>query len=210
MAGILYPEDEIRGALTPATVNPLLYRQVEMARAANPRPDPFPQLARSWDQYPLSDLAKQFPGPAQGATLEDIQRAASDLAMNFGFLGMVGRVRPREFFRGTNPGSTERIKTGANEWDSYLFASSNLDSAKMYGSSIEKILAKPEAKILYEGSQEFRSVAKGLKPREMSMLNWADEVARRAKSAGYDAVHFERQGDIGTAIFNPGAFIRGE
>lgn len=92
MAGILYPEEEISGALSPATMNPLLYRQVERARAANPRPDPMPNVARSWSQYPLSGLAKQFPGPAQGATGDDVRKAMWDVGLSFGVLGMTKPV----------------------------------------------------------------------------------------------------------------------
>ncbi|MCR4302151.1 MAG: PLxRFG domain-containing protein, partial [Sulfuricaulis sp.] len=119
-----------------------------------------------------------------------------------------GVDKPTTFYRATEPGRTERIKTGDAFWDSHVFASSSEEKARPYGSQIEKITAKPDAKILYEGSREFRSVGKGL-TGNMSMLTWASTIAQRAKDAGYDAVHFKRQSDIGTAILNPEKFNRG-
>ena len=116
--------------------------------------------------------------------------------------------KPRTFYRGTNPDKSEtrRIATGETDWDSHLFASSELEGAKAYGSSIETIEAKPEAKILYEGSPEFKKLGKGLKG---SLLDVSSGVAKRAKLEGYDAVWFQRQTDVGTAIMNPDAFTRG-
>lgn len=142
----------------------------------------------------------------QKAAMGDMQYAADAIGPS----AMLGIVKPTMFYRGTNPGATERIRTGAKDWDSYLFAASKPESAKVYGSSIETIKAKPDAKILMEGSREFRSLGKGINGRNsgLNMLEWADEMARRAKAAGYDAVHFKRQSDIGTPIINEDAFIR--
>lgn len=112
--------------------------------------------------------------------------------------------RPRVFYRGTNPGDTRRIKTGAAFWDSLLFAADNPGAAKSYGDQITVITAKPEAKIVYEGTREFISLAKGL--QASNMLEWADQIAKRAAAAGYDAVWFKLQSTIGTAIIHPEKF----
>ena len=116
---------------------------------------------------------------------------------------------PVEFYRGTNPGSIERIVTGAPEWDSYLFAADNPDAAKLYGSEIERITANPDAKILYEGTADWNKVA-GRWRKDENMLQYADRAAKAAKKAGYDAAWFKRQSDIGTPIFNPEKFTRGQ
>ena len=116
---------------------------------------------------------------------------------------------PREFFRGTVPNSTERIVTGAPEWDSYLFAADNEDAARLYGPSIERIKANPDAKILYEGTADWNKIAGKWRKNE-NMLQYADRAAKAAREAGYDAAWFKRQGDIGTPIFNVDKFTRGK
>lgn len=116
---------------------------------------------------------------------------------------------PVEFYRGTNPGSTERIVTGAPEWDSYLFAADNPDAARNYGSDIEKITANPDAKILYEGTADWNKIAGRWRKNE-NMLQYADRAAKAAREAGYDAAWFKRQSDIGTPIFNVEKFVRGQ
>lgn len=112
---------------------------------------------------------------------------------------------PRSFFRGTNPESTERIRTGADDWDSYLFAADNEKDARLYGHNVQNINAKPEAKILYEGTAEWNKIAGKWRKGE-SLLQYADRASKAAKEAGYDAAWFKRQGDVGTAIFNPDKF----
>ena len=112
--------------------------------------------------------------------------------------------QPLTLYRATNPGSTERISTGNKEWDSYLFASDNVESAKPYGSQIETVTLHPSAKVLYEGTAEFRKVV-GTWRKGESMLDFASRSAKSAKEQGYDAVHFKRQSDIGTAILNKDA-----
>jgi predicted GNAT family acetyltransferase len=116
---------------------------------------------------------------------------------------------PREFFRGTVPNSTERIVTGAPKWDSYLFAADNEDDARLYGPSIERIKANPDAKILYEGTADWNKIAGKWRKNE-NMLQYADRAAKAAREAGYDAAWFKRQGDIGTPIFNVDKFTRGK
>lgn len=120
-------------------------------------------------------------------------------------------VLPRVFYRGINSGDTRRIRTGDTDWDRRLFVSSDRDSALMYGKVISVFTARPEAKILYEGTQPFRRIAKGLFRQGTRMLPSCSEVVRRAESAGYDAVWFRMQGDIGTVVINPNAFdVRSE
>lgn len=114
---------------------------------------------------------------------------------------------PTTFYRGTNPNSTERITTGKPDWDSYLFAADNVDDARLYGSNIETIKAKPDAKILYQGTKDWNSVVGRWKNNE-SLLDYANRAANSAREAGYDAAWFNRQGDVGTSIFNPDAFVR--
>jgi hypothetical protein len=123
--------------------------------------------------------------------------------------------RSRTFYRGFNPGDTRRIKTGFGLWDSFLFVADNPKSASAYGHTIEVWQAKPSAHIVYEGSKEFRSLAKGLstgnksRPSKMTWGQWCEEIAKRAVAAGnIDALWFQRQTDIGTAIINRDQFER--
>ena len=103
-------------------------------------------------------------------------------------------------YRNFNPGDTRQVTTGDKEWDSYLFAASTREAAAPYGSATETIELTPSAKVLYEGSAKFRR-SQGWRRGE-SMLDWAKRVVAKAKTDGYDAVHFERQSDIGTVIIN--------
>jgi len=113
--------------------------------------------------------------------------------------------QPRIFYKGYNPGDTRRIQTGHDYWDSKLFVSSNPDAAQSYGSRLRTFEATPDAKIVYEGTRPFISLAKGL--RGMNLLDFAATVVERAEAAGYDAVWFQRQGDVGTVIIHPKKFI---
>lgn len=116
-------------------------------------------------------------------------------------------VGPRTFYRGTNPGDARRIKTGEAGWDSHLFASSDRDLATAYGSNIETLQANPDAKILYEGTQDWVRVV-GRWRKDENLLAYAARAAEAAKKAGYDAAWFKQQGNVGTAIFNPDKFTR--
>ena len=118
-------------------------------------------------------------------------------------------ISHRTFYKGFNPGDTRRISTGDQYWDSKLFVSSDPDRARSYGSQLRVFDATPDAKILYQGTRAFSSIAKGLlvRGRRMSLLDYCSEVVRRAEAAGYDAVWFDRQGDVGTAIINPEKFV---
>ena len=128
---------------------------------------------------------------------EDSKKYGQSQQLNENKLSNLGFV----YYRGTIPGETKRIKTGRDTWDRYLFVTEKPENAKWYGSDIEKIILYPEAKILRERTQEFIRIAG--KPRKgESMLEYVDRAALKAKAAGYDAIHFERQTDIGTAILN--------
>jgi hypothetical protein len=66
MAGILYPEQE-PGVLAPATVNPLLLRQVQAQRAANPRPNVTDIFGYGPDLNSYaSNLSRNFAGQFEG------------------------------------------------------------------------------------------------------------------------------------------------
>lgn len=118
-----------------------------------------------------------------------------------------GMSRPTKFYRGENPGDVRRIKTGNENWDNYLFASSKPEDASMYGKTLTEYHANPDTKILYEGTKDFVNVAGKWRKGE-SLLDFSSRAASAAKDAGYDAVHFTRQGDVGTAIFNPNKFTK--
>jgi len=112
-------------------------------------------------------------------------------------------IKPKQqgaiFYRGMVPGDPRRITTGATEWDSYLFVTDTPENARWYGPSIEEVVLVPEARVLYEGTREFTHVA-GRWKRGESLLDYASRAARQARAAGYDAVHFKAQTDVGTAI----------
>lgn len=107
---------------------------------------------------------------------------------------------PTTFYRGETPGA-DRVLTKVADWDRALFAADNPYAASLYGRDITQINAKPGANIVYEGTKEFQSLMKG-HGNKGSMLDWATEASKRAKEAGYDAVWFKRQSDLGTAILN--------
>ena len=115
--------------------------------------------------------------------------------------------RPRTFWRGETPGNSQRIKTGNDSWDSHLFAADNKDAASLYGKQLTRLDASPDAKILYEGTKDFVTVAGRWRKGE-NLLDYASRAAEAAKRAGYDALWFKRQGDVGTAIFNPEKFVK--
>jgi hypothetical protein len=114
-------------------------------------------------------------------------------------------AKPRTFWRGENPGDTRRISTGNETWDSHLFVSSDPKQAEMYGRQLTQFEAAPDAKILYEGTAEWRKVAGAWRKNE-NLLEYANRAAEAAKAAGYDAAHFKMQGNVGTAVFNRDKF----
>jgi hypothetical protein len=114
-------------------------------------------------------------------------------------------ARPRVFYKGSDPGDSRRIKTGDKDWDSHTFVSANPEYARDYGKTIHKWTAKPDAKILYEGTRDWSRVAGNPKQGE-NYLPYASRAAMAAKDAGYHAAAFKRQGDTGTTVFDPSKF----
>jgi hypothetical protein len=64
------------------------------------------------------------------------------------------KIHDRVFYRGTIPGETKRINEPFEAARGKIFVAKNIKSAQAYGTQIEKIVAKPDAKILYENSKE--------------------------------------------------------
>lgn len=115
----------------------------------------------------------------------------------------------RVFYRGTNPSDARRISTGAGDWDGHLFVTSTPENAKLYGDTVEAVEAKPDAKILVEGTTDFRKVVGApWEGQKISMLDWARQSVGKATAAGYDAVQFARQTDLGTVVVNQDKFVR--
>lgn len=115
-------------------------------------------------------------------------------------LGELPRVG-RTFFKGYRKGDGRRITTGDSYWDSMFFVTATREGAEIYGPDIMTVVLKPDAKILVEGTKAFRSLSKGI-PRGRNLLERSSLIVRRAEEAGYDAVYFERQTDLGTVIIN--------
>jgi hypothetical protein len=124
----------------------------------------------------------------------------------------------RTFYRGTVPGETIRIDEPFESAKGLTFVARKPESAKMYGSKIETIIAKPEAKILDSESPEFwklvnrkcppnKYIGSALRNNETT-IDAINDAIRKAKQAGYDALSFEQDSDIGTVLLNEKAFIR--
>ena len=117
----------------------------------------------------------------------------------------------RVLYRGTN-GSKEKIKGGIAEGTP--FAARERMYAELYGDNIEQIGVRKGAKILKEGTGEFKKVTgrrhgmliRGMRPGENMATAGTDAVAR-AKAAGYDGVEFH-SGEDGIALINPAMFHR--
>ena len=117
--------------------------------------------------------------------------------------------KPLVYYRGTTPGETRKISTGDERWDSYLFVADSEKSASPYGKQVDEIYIDPNARILREGTAEFRRIAGAWRDDE-SLFDYVTRAARQAEDAGYDGIHFERQSDVGTAIFNRNIIIEPE
>lgn len=111
------------------------------------------------------------------------------------------------YYRGTIPEETKRISTGNSVWDKNLFCATYEKAASFYGNHIEVIMAKPEAKILIQGTKEFDKIA-GKSKNMQKYLDWCTETIIRAKQHGYDIVEFQRQIDVGTVILNEEMVVR--
>lgn len=202
-----FEENSVSGQRRPALPNALRSIAEALLTPGNALQGNYPPRITDGRVDPYSALIPPAMNMAGSVTLGAGAMPRVPNALNMG-VRLPKRPEPRTFYRGTNPGDTRRIATGHKQWDGHLFAADSPDSAKMYGSSIEVIEALPSAKILYEGSPEFRKVA-GTWRKGENMLAYSSRAAEAAKDAGYDAVWFERQSDIGTAIINPSKFKRG-
>lgn len=146
-------------------------------------------------------------------TPEERQRAIATGSRIVLSAGGMGGVEPEGeagtiYYRGTEPGETRRISTGDPEWDQYLFITDNPKYARDYGSHIEEIRTKPEAKIIRENSPEWNRVVGKPRGRPYSYFDYVKGAVRKAKAAGFDLVHFQKQGDTGTVVLNENAIIR--
>ena len=147
--------------------------------------------------------------------------------------GMLKGIDPmpkegRRFYRGTGGGRVPQYYQGPE--DSF-FAATTREEALQYGPNIEEIVARPNSKILEEGSDEFKSVLdEAIKDQrewakqelvdtgddmsieeligEPDMMDpvWVGSVIDTAKSRGYDMVLFDEE--VGSIILNESAFIR--
>jgi hypothetical protein len=142
------------------------------------------------------------PQPMPRVGLDTIKSGADDVA-------------PRKFYRGTT-GGTERIKEPFSEAKGLTFVARKPESARMYGNNIEEITATPAAKILDDTSPEFwRLVGRRRPPNGFvgsargGTIEVVNDAVKKAKAAGYDAVSFSSDADIGTVILNENAFTRG-
>lgn len=133
---------------------------------------------------------------------EDLEKAGGDAS---------GRV----FYRGTTPGDTRQIAEPFSEAKGMTFVAQKPESARMYGEHIEQFVASPDAKILRDESPEFWKLVKRRRPpngyvgsARGGAVEVVNDAVRAAKSAGYDAVSFSSDADIGTVILNEGAFSR--
>ena len=52
------------------------------------------------------------------------------------------------YYRGTKPGDTRRIRTGAAGWDRYLFVTDTPEGARMYGPQVEEVRFKAGTRVL--------------------------------------------------------------
>jgi hypothetical protein len=124
------------------------------------------------------------------------------------------------FYRGTHPeghpNAGKRID-GPFEADrkGKVFAARRRSSARSYGSEIETFTPRPGARILKQEDPAFWEMI-GQEPPPNgdiaslpgTLVENVDRAVRLAEEAGYDAISFSRDGDIGTVILNEGAFDR--
>ena len=121
----------------------------------------------------------------------------------------------RTFYRGTTPGDARRIDEPFSAASGMTFAARKPESAQMYGSSIEELISSPGARILDDESPEFWKLVGRRRPPNGYVgsarggpVEVVNDAVTKAKAAGYDAVSFSSDSDIGTVILNEGAFTR--
>ena len=145
----------------------------------------------------VPDAAKKRAGELIGEIDEVMKRAAEQ----GGQVKPKTKGEPRVFYRGTNKGDKRRIETVFKEAEGLRFVAKNRKSAELYGKDIDTVTAKPDAKILYEGSKDFKALKHG------KLTDMVDREIKLAKEKGYDAISFNKDSDIGTVIINDNAFI---
>lgn len=121
--------------------------------------------------------------------------------------------RWRKFYRGTTPGDTRRIDEPFEAAKGKTFVARRKSSAQMYGSSIDRIRAKQEAKILYQEDTDFWKLLGRKRPPNShlasvkgGMIENVNRIIRRAMVAGYHAVSFTSDSDVGTVILKRSMF----
>ena len=174
-------------------------------------------IVRTYAKSMVGDLAliERF-GRAQimrvvGASRENFLNAAGELQKLQAKIKQAKEAGPGfgpTYYRGSKKGDKRRIQTGEEEFDSYLFVTDTRKGAEAYGPDVQEVTFKPGARILREGTKEFVRIA-GRHRKGESLLDFSARATRLAKEDGYDAVHFKRQTDVGTAIMNPDAVVRG-
>ena len=161
-------------------------------------------LTRIQEIAPTTEAGK--PAPKTTATDNIVSPATGTKAEEF----------PRTFYRGTTPGDTRRIAEPFEAASGKTFVARRGDSAKAYGSAVEEVHALPSAKILYQESPEFWRLIRKRRPPNGAIQSLSgglvpnvNAAIKAAESAGYDAVSFTSDSDIGTVILNEAAFSRG-
>lgn len=203
-----------------------LYRQADGTVSARRTAGSKKLIARDDATQQLQDLANRT------QELNDIQRSlahgADDVVYptphtgaldHSGAVGNGGQLVYR--------GVPSRVRTGQNDgtrhWFKSLFASHDEEVARSYAGdegAVERILLKPEAKVLVEDSQEFIDMVPAswysdtyipgsiLPGAEHGAASELDQLTEKARAAGYDAIQMKDQDGLGTAILNEAAVIR--
>ncbi len=122
------------------------------------------------------------------------------------------------FYRGTTPGDTRRIREPFGAAKGLTFMARSRDSAAQYGTSVEAIRTKPSAVILREEDPAFwRLIGRRRPPngyvgsalrKGESLVDLVNLAINRAREAGYAAISFASDADIGTVMLKPDEFER--
>jgi hypothetical protein len=142
------------------------------------------EMVMAWPEMAIDTLkALMLPGHVvQGG--EFTPRDVTEMALDMGMLstvapapagakrmfgGISAKNAPRDdksrvFYRGTNPGNTERIKEPFEAATGLTFVARKPESARMYGESVQQFTASPDARILYDDRHP-RVVSSASRPR---------------------------------------------
>lgn len=119
----------------------------------------------------------------------------------------------RIFYRGTVPGETKRIDEPFEEGKGKTFVARKPESARAYGEHIEEYHAHPDAKILHQEHPEFWKLIGRRRPPNNhlasvpgGMIHNVNHAIRKAKEAGYHAVSFSHDSDVGTVLLDNSKF----